>query len=126
MIYNVFDRPRNASTPLTRALTRDGIFYFLALVLLHTANVLSVALLRPTAALVVAPALWSLGVIAQNRFVLNQTVPLDQFAQCQAQYSSDHPGTLGSLDPLEEGLAFVKWSHLSYETASLRDEEIGQ
>lgn len=38
-LVNLFDRPRSASIRLTKALTRDGINFFMALTGLRTLNV---------------------------------------------------------------------------------------
>lgn len=47
-LVNLFDRPRSASIRFTKALTRDGVNFFMTLTVLRTMNVVLAALNKPT------------------------------------------------------------------------------
>ncbi|KAJ3553397.1 hypothetical protein NM688_g3635 [Phlebia brevispora] len=67
---NALDRPRNAELPLTKALYRDGIAYFLIGTCLRALNLLLAIVARPSLSLVGVYFIWAMLTVVLNRLLL--------------------------------------------------------
>jgi len=75
-VSNAYDRPRPQHDSIARALVRDGVFYFVSLSMLRVLNFI-MSDLAPIALIPVGSCIiWQLNLVALNRLILNQRVPL--------------------------------------------------
>ncbi|EJD49573.1 hypothetical protein AURDEDRAFT_161131 [Auricularia subglabra TFB-10046 SS5] len=69
---NVLAKPRDSRTSLTKALIRDGTYYFIAVSALRLTNVLVVLAGRPTLYYSTVFFVWAMITLLVNRLILNQ------------------------------------------------------
>ncbi|GBE81069.1 hypothetical protein SCP_0307930 [Sparassis crispa] len=93
---NALDRPRAAELPITKALTSDGIGYFLALTCLRTVNVILAAIARPSFTLLGVFLVWGMTTIVLNRSLLHlRRAELEQSSD--SVMCTSFPFTLGRI-----------------------------
>ncbi|KAF5386257.1 hypothetical protein D9615_002432 [Tricholomella constricta] len=68
--WNAFSRPRDAQLPLTRALHRDGLTFFVALTILRMVNLGLSTTFRPELVLLAVFLVWSMTTMILNRSLL--------------------------------------------------------
>jgi len=72
VVIHALASPRSAQVPLARALQRDGIFFFVSVVILRVANMSIAVSVRTSLKLVAIFIIWALETTLFNRFVLRQ------------------------------------------------------
>ncbi|KAL6310314.1 hypothetical protein BKA93DRAFT_721922, partial [Sparassis latifolia] len=93
---NALDRPRAAELPITKALTSDGIGYFLALTCLRTVNVILAAIARPSFTLLGVFLVWGMTTTVLNRSLLHlRRAELEQSSD--SVMCTSFPFTLGRI-----------------------------
>jgi len=71
--WNAIDRPTNGALPLTKALQRDGIQFFLALTTLRAANLGLAATMDPKLTMLLVFFVWSMTTLVLNRSLLSSS-----------------------------------------------------
>ncbi|CAL1708226.1 unnamed protein product [Somion occarium] len=89
-VLNALDRPRGAQLPITKALYRDGIIYFVALTGLRALNLAFAALRKPALVMLGAFFVWAMTTTVLNRSLLRLR---------QAEVEEDIPPSSGRASP---------------------------